>query len=82
MSMNNRVVITNGDTDNVRQISEYLPSNYWIAGVLPDTGVVIEGIDSMGWTAEDYVLPRLNSGLYFGFIEADIDLTTEPQEVL
>lgn len=50
------------------QIEPYLPSNY----IAYDTaaGAVIEGEDSCGWTLDDYVIPRLASGLYFG-IEID-----------
>jgi hypothetical protein len=33
---------------------------------------VIEGRDNAGWTLDDYVLPRLASGLYFG---KEIDLS-------
>lgn len=46
-------------------IEPYLPSNYRI---ILDQGrhVVIEGVDDAGWTLDDYVLPRLASGLNFG----------------
>lgn len=66
-------------------IADYLPSNYEVIhrvepslrapGVIPqrDRGVtVIAGRDRMGWTLDAYVLPRLQSGLYFG---EEIDLS-------
>ena len=52
-------------------VARYLPSNYEIVGlifpdiadqVLPDI-VVIQGTDVAGWTLDDYVIPRLASGL-------------------
>lgn len=45
-----------------RQVKNYLPSNYQVVGC--HGGVVtVEGHDRFGWTLEDYVLPRLASGL-------------------
>lgn len=54
--------IFTGDADTVRQ---YLPGNYHVLSHT-DTETVIGGRDNAGWTLEDYVLPRLASGLYHG----------------
>ena len=45
-------------------IARYLPANYSVIGEGPD-GVLIAGEDKHGWTLDDYVIPRLASGLYF-----------------
>lgn len=65
------IVITK--STSVEQIERYLPGNYVVAAseeiVDQETGfpaVVIGGYDSAGWTLDDYVLPRLASGLIFG----------------
>jgi hypothetical protein len=54
------------------QIARYLPDNYRIAYTaddpeLPPDGLesVIVGEDAYGWTLDDYVIPRLGSGLYW-----------------
>jgi hypothetical protein len=54
-----------GDT-----LERYLPGNYRILSshtCNPNGGTnyVIHGTDSAGWTLDDYVIPRLASGLYF-----------------
>lgn len=61
------------------QVEPYLPDNYSVAGETLTPSVptgrwatVIEGRDNAGWTLDDYVLPRLASGLYFG---EEIDLS-------
>jgi hypothetical protein len=44
------------------EVARYLPANYKVTG--EDAGaVVIEGTDDHGWTLDDYVIPRLASGL-------------------
>lgn len=53
------------------RVRPYLPDNYrvrtWGPGAIPGTYcTIIEGEDNAGWTLDDYVLPRLASGLYFG----------------
>lgn len=40
----------------------YLPSNYHVTGATPDE-IYIAGEDHAGWTLDDYVIPRLASGL-------------------
>jgi hypothetical protein len=54
------------------QLEAYLPRNYKILRQVARQNnndpvvFVIEGEDSAGWTLDDYVLPRLASGLIFG----------------
>lgn len=54
-----------GAADLRSAIEPYLPANYRVVGPLDDGGVMIEGVDDAGWTLDDYVIPRLASGLYF-----------------
>jgi hypothetical protein len=56
------VVIGFGATPEV--IAHYLPSNYRVIEFLEHDKVLIEGTDRMGWTLEDYIIPRLASGWY------------------
>jgi len=45
------------------QVSRYLPSNYHMTDRVTDQGqFIVEGEDRLGWTAEGYVIPRLQSG--------------------
>lgn len=49
-------------------VAAYLPSNYWIMAEQDGDGqrtVYIQGIDRLGWTLDDYVIPRLASGLIY-----------------
>lgn len=57
-----QAVLTN-EADRVAIIRRYLPENY--AAFTYGLDVIIEGQDVAGWTMEGYVVPRLNSGLYF-----------------
>lgn len=68
--------------DDERVVAKYLPDNYKVDGVVDATaldgldfpypqGIVISGRDVAGWTLDDYVLPRLASGLIRG-IEIDL----------
>ncbi len=50
--------------DHADTVARYLPSNYEVIEIFDDH-VVIEGEDRAGWTLDDYVIPRLGSGLYF-----------------
>lgn len=52
-------IVTGGSE---REVAAYLPGNYRVAGTV-DGGVLITGTDDGGWTLEDYVVPRLASGL-------------------
>lgn len=54
----------------------YLPRSYDVLSEVVyanKPGTLIHGIDDAGWTLNDYVLPRLSSGLYFG---TEIDRAT------
>jgi len=49
-------------------IARYLPGNYEVTGsavMSKEIMVEIAGEDFAGWTLDDYVIPRLASGLYF-----------------
>jgi hypothetical protein len=50
-------------------VEAYLPSNYRVGleSFLPDgrSDLLIEGEDEAGWTLDEYVIPRLASGLMF-----------------
>lgn len=62
-----RKAIVNAPTDpeaadrRLRQVAAYLPSNY--SAVLRGDIIDITGTDVAGWTLDDYVIPRLASGL-------------------
>ncbi len=54
-------------------VAQYLPANYAVVAewlTQADDGnhcrhkVIIEGHDNAGWTLDDYVIPRLASGMY------------------
>ena len=73
--------------DSREKIERYLPGNYRVIHVEPSRefhhmqhggdqkyDIVIAGRDASGWTLDDYVLPRLASGLIFG---KEIDLSHE-----
>lgn len=57
-----RAVITNISKETA---ARYLPANYHVVCTV-DGGksVLIEGHDDAGWTMDDYVIPRLASGLF------------------
>ena len=58
-----RVAVTTSDYD-VRSVRAYLPSNYQAFESRAFPGrILIAGNDRAGWTLDDYVLPRLASGL-------------------
>lgn len=65
--MTRKALIGSGD---VAAIKQYLPANYRVVEVT-EAGTLIEGEDVAGWTLDDYVLPRLASGLYFGLEVTD-----------
>lgn len=50
-----------------KTVASYLPRNYRVDGVRWDQDafmtVLISGVDVAGWTLDDYVIPRLGSGL-------------------
>jgi hypothetical protein len=51
--------------DGVATVERYLPANYEVI-LNNDHGIVVGGEDHCGWTLDDYVLPRLGSGLIWG----------------
>jgi hypothetical protein len=69
---------------DAKQLRSYLPENYAILG--PDFGdpgrpvYLISGRDSAGWTLDDYVIPRLASGLIWA-TEITNEVTKAIEEV-
>lgn len=63
--------IVKGNGITPERVAAYLPSNYSVVNTNTSrvdgdvVAVYIEGEDSMGWTFDDYVEPRLASGLMF-----------------
>lgn len=57
--------IPHGVSGSRRAIASYLPRNYSVVGG-DDEVTLVGGHDDAGWTLDDYVLPSLASGLYFG----------------
>ncbi len=62
-----RLALVTGRDITAERVAAYLPANYRvvdadITGRDGDT-VIIEGLDVAGWTLDDYVIPRLASGL-------------------
>jgi len=63
-----RAAILKERHDELETIQRYMPGNYDAVGlVFPDDTqfILIVGEDVAGWTMEDYVIPRLASGLHF-----------------
>lgn len=57
-------------------IDAYMGGRYHVIGVEEDNDTIytfIEGEDFAGWTLEDYIKPRLESGLWFGLEELTFD---------
>lgn len=51
-------------TGKCKEVEQYLPNNYKVIGRTRDnTGTIIVGVDNAGWTMDDYVIPRLGSGM-------------------
>jgi len=57
-----RAVIRGLGHDKLATIRRYLPSNY--EADCDGGDIWISGVDNAGWTLDDYVIPRLASGLY------------------
>lgn len=71
--------------EEARVMGRYMPSGYTAAPVTTPEGrgVLIAGEDIAGWTLDDYVLPRLASGLYFAReVSEDYAATCTPIGVL
>lgn len=60
-----RYAIVKGSGITLEKIARYMPGNYK-ALVCKNDAVLIRGEDNAGWTLDEYVLPRLASGLWFG----------------
>jgi hypothetical protein len=65
-----RYALLTVDVGRVEQIKAYMPGNYEVVGRTPightnTVSVLIAGRDSSGWTLDDYVIPRLASGMYY-----------------
>jgi hypothetical protein len=57
-------VVHDQEEDTLKSIRDLLPANYMIVHVSQNgEGVLIAGEDDHGWTMDDYVIPRLGSGL-------------------
>ena len=56
------VVLRRNGKPDWGEVEAYLPRNYQVLGETPGA-VLIEGTDNAGWTLDDYVIPRLASGL-------------------
>lgn len=63
MTTTRHAVIRGLGHDKLETVRRYLPSNYTADS---DGGsIFIHGEDSLGWTLDDYVIPRLASGMYY-----------------
>lgn len=58
-----RAMVSNVDA-TLRRVEAYLPGNY-SAQERADGRIEIIGHDRAGWTLDDYVIPRLASGMIF-----------------
>lgn len=61
-----RKAIVKGEL-SLDRVRAYLPENFTahLEKVGSDWRIVIQGQDFAGWTLDDYVIPRLASGLIF-----------------
>ena len=60
--------LVRGNEITEERIAVYMPDNYKVKGMIATArgdAVLIEGTDRAGWTFDDYVKPRLASGLWF-----------------
>jgi hypothetical protein len=60
-----KVYVNSNGVPNLKTVRAYMPSNYkaQLAEINGDTHILIKGEDYAGWTLEDYIIPRLGSGL-------------------
>jgi hypothetical protein len=56
-----KAVVTN--VSDLERVRAYLPQNYRADQTNGQGPIVIHGKDNAGWTLDDYVIPRLASGL-------------------
>lgn len=59
-----KAIVHNGFDVIIERVHAYLPSNYGVRK-LDDGRLEIYGHDVAGWTLDEYVIPRLASGLIF-----------------
>ena len=75
-----RTALVTGHGITPARVKAFLPSNYRVADfdVVGRDGdsVIIEGVDVAGWTMDDYIIPRLASGLLWA---TEVDLAGDPQ---
>ena len=50
-------------SDPLKTVDAYLPANY--QAVQDGDVIIITGTDNAGWMLDDYVIPRLASGMIF-----------------
>lgn len=51
-------------TGKTKEVAQYLPNNFQVLGrTLDNTGTIIVGVDDHGWSLDQYVIPRLASGM-------------------
>ncbi len=51
-------------TGKSKDVAQYLPNNFTVLGrTLDNRGTIIVGVDDHGWTLDQYVIPRLASGM-------------------
>ena len=67
---------------HAERVAAYLPANYEVVAQDNLDIVRIVGMDRMGWTAEDYVIPRLMSGLITSQLVASIPVTEGLREMV
>jgi len=61
---NPRQAVVLSKSSDINTVRAYLPNNY-TAQETPYWGtIIISGVDNSGWTLDDFVLPRLASGLH------------------
>lgn len=58
--------------DDCERVAAYLPGNYCVTDT-DERCITIAGFDRMGWTLEEYVIPRLASG---GLWAEEVDART------
>ena len=53
-----------GEIPSEKIVAAYMPANYKVTVVTPER-IWIAGNDNAGWTMQDYVIPRLASGIIY-----------------
>lgn len=56
-----KTILVSKERTTESEVAAYLPANYKIADRTADH-FIVTGEDRLGWTAEGYVIPRLQSG--------------------